>query len=226
MAFVLMLLTIESAPAWLGEVYVVLSGAFLYVPVMLAAILLYTLVYAALPKPKRVDFIVVLGAGLRPDGTVIPLLARRLDKAVQVWEAGEKQAKIVVSGGRGTDERVSEATAMRQYLLEQGVPTAEIILEDKSRNTAENLRFSARLMEAQKKDYRALIVTSNYHVLRAVLLAQQQGMKAHGVGGKTAIYYLPAGFLREYIALIFEAWWLALGWMLIIAVMAWARLVF
>ncbi|MDR0883033.1 MAG: YdcF family protein [Oscillospiraceae bacterium] len=185
-------------------VFPVLLNMILYVPWMLAAFLLYSLVYAALPKPKNCDFLLVLGCGLRKDGTVTKLLAGRLDRAIKEWTRGGRQAVFVVSGGKGSDEKVSEAFAMRQYLLGQGIPEAQILLEDQSVNTYENMQFSKKLMEATNPDYTCLVVTSNYHVLRAVILAKKVGLKAQGVGGRTAFYYLPAAFIREYIAIIFD----------------------
>jgi uncharacterized SAM-binding protein YcdF (DUF218 family) len=189
---------------WFFWINSILGDIFLYVPLMLAAVLLQCWFYAAMPKPKSCDFILVLGAGLGRGLTVTPLLAGRLRRAIQLYNQGGQQARFVVSGGQGKDERVSEAFAMKQYLLENGIPAPQILMEDRSTNTAENIRFSKALITAQKKDYTAMIVTSNYHVLRAVILAKVNGFNAQGVGGKTAFYYLPAAFLREYAALIFS----------------------
>jgi len=197
-------LPLFSRSAWILTARQLIWSVFLYVPFMLAAVLLYSLLYAALPKPKNCDFILVLGAGLKGGKTVSPLLAKRLDRGIRLWNAGGKAARFVVSGGKGSDERVSEAFAMKQYLLEQGIAEAQILMEDRSVNTAENIRFSKKMMEEQKPDYSASIVTSNYHVLRAVILAKNNGLNAQGFGGKTAFYYLPAAFIREYVAVIFQ----------------------
>jgi uncharacterized SAM-binding protein YcdF (DUF218 family) len=181
----------------------IMQDMLLYVPGMLAAFLLYSFVYAALTKPKDCDFLLVLGAGLRKGETVTPLLADRLDRAIRFDEAGGRKAAFVVSGGKGADERVSEAFAMKQYLLARGVHETRIIMEDRSKNTYENTLFSKEIMEEINPTYRCMIVTSNYHVLRAVILAKNVGLNAQGIGGKTALYYLPAAFIREYIAIIF-----------------------
>ncbi|MDR1464834.1 MAG: YdcF family protein [Oscillospiraceae bacterium] len=186
------------------QLFTVLWRSFLYVPGMLAAFLLQSLLYAAKPKPKNSDFLLVLGCGLKKDGTVTPLLAGRLDRAIRAYHADGEKATFVVSGGKGSDERNSEAFGMKQYLLGKGISEEKIILEDRSTTTAENIRFSKKLMEEAKRGYRCTIVTSNYHVLRAVILAKNQGLNAQGLGGRTKFYYLPAAFVREYIAIIFN----------------------
>jgi uncharacterized SAM-binding protein YcdF (DUF218 family) len=171
---------------------------------MLAVCLLYSRVYAFLPKPKNCGFILVLGAGLKNQNTVTPLLAKRLDRGIKYYEKNGRKPIFVVSGGKGPDEQVSEACAMKRYLLEKGIPEEKIITEDKSVNTYENMLFSKKIMEEINPNYTCIIATSNYHVLRSVILAKSVGLPAHGIGGKTAWYYLPAAFIREYIAIIFQ----------------------
>jgi uncharacterized SAM-binding protein YcdF (DUF218 family) len=213
-------------PDWIMPLYNAVWGIFLYVPGMLAAVLLLSFVYAALPKPKHADFIVVLGAGLKDDGTVSPLLAKRVDRAIKLYMDEGKTASFVVSGGKGTDEVNSEAFAMRLYLLEHGIDDSQIIMEDQSVNTQENIRFSKKLILERKQDYRAAVVTSNYHVLRAVILAKNERMNAYGIGGKTALYYLPAAFIREYIAVIFNYKKLAIFYVTAVLIIAILEILF
>lgn len=174
-----------------------LYGLFLF-----AALLLYSQVYRILPLSKKCDYIVVHGAGLRKDGRVTPLLAGRLDTAVRVFEKTGKQAKILVSGGQGSDEIRSEAEAMREYLLEKGIAPEVILLEDRSTTTMENLVNVKAMMDAQSKNYKCIFVTSDYHVFRTGVFAKQIGLKAEGVGSRTAFYYWPNAFVREYIAIL------------------------
>ena len=87
-----------------------------YVAFTFAALLLYSWLYRRLPKRRDYDYIVVHGAGL--SGTKpTPLLAARLDKAVELWEADHRRAVIIASGGQGADEAVSEAEAMRKMCI-------------------------------------------------------------------------------------------------------------
>ena len=142
------------------------------------------------------------GAGL--SGTKpTPLLAARLDKAVELWEADHRRAVIIASGGQGADEAVSEAEAMRMYLVEErGVPADAVIEEDRSTTTMENLRNSKAIMDARSGAgaYRAAVVTSDYHVFRTAEYAHKIGLAADGVGSRTARYFWPTAFIREYVA--------------------------
>lgn len=100
----------------------------------------YSWFYQRIVRRIHPDFIMVLGAGV-PSGKVTPLLAGRIDRALGVWrgevEAGRRPL-LVMSGGQGPDEPVSEARAMADYALEQGVPEAALMLEDRSTTTREN----------------------------------------------------------------------------------------
>lgn len=128
------------------------------------------------------DCIVVLGAkahGLEP-GRV---LRARLDRARQAYAQG-LGGKILVCGGKGTDETVPEAEAMAAYLKAQGVPDEDILLEQDSRNTRENLRFAKRIMEANGYQT-CVLVTSDSHMARARLLARQEGLPATGSRAKS-----------------------------------------
>ena len=98
------------------------------------------------------DFVIVLGAGLGPGGQVPPLLASRLDRGHGIWASLNRRATgpgplLIVSGGKGDDERVPEATAMAAYLTARGFPADHLLLEDRSRNTEENLLFSKAIMD-------------------------------------------------------------------------------
>lgn len=161
----------------------------------------------ALPdKPPAA--IIILGAGLRAGDQPSPLLANRLEIATNVLHRFP-QSPVVVSGGQGMLEDISEAQAMQHFLLEQGIHEERIWLEAKSTSTAENLRFSRTLLEkhgvdASRQDI--LIVTSDFHTYRSAQLARHAGyghttlMKA-----PTPISILPNVWLREYLACI-KAW--------------------
>lgn len=185
---------------------------FLYLTVFFLAFFLYTVVCLLVPKRGRYDFIVVLGAGLCGK-RVTPLLARRLDKALAYYDKGGRQAKIVVSGGQGTDEEVPEAVAMRDYLEEQGVERETILLEDRSVNTFENMKYSKRVMDAKKEKYRCLFVTNDFHVVRSGMHARRVGLgKARGAGCRTSAYYWPSAFIREYLAMLARYKWEAVAY--------------
>jgi len=135
------------------------------------------------------EFAVVLGAGLRPDGAPAPVLAARLDRARALGAP-----YLVVSGGNG------EAAAMRSYLTDQGVSPASILLEPRSRNTEENLRFSRDLMDEVSPGARCVIVTSRFHVPRTWLLARRLGVPGDVAGARVPWRCWPGALLREAAA--------------------------
>lgn len=153
-------------------------------------------------RAPETEYIIALGCGLLDDGTVTPLLRGRLDAALAEYERGGRRAKIITSGGQGPDEVIPEARAMANYLLSQGVPESDILLEDTSTTTEENLINSRTIIDARGGAKHCTIATSSYHCLRAAMFARRLGINANCVGGRTAAFFYPAAFFREYIALI------------------------
>ena len=172
--------------------------------IFLTSSLIYNLWY----EKRNKDYLIVLGAGLSGD-KVTPLLASRIDKAIEFYnsqkEKGVKPPKIIMSGGQGPDEIVSEAFAMKNYALEMGIPEEDILMEDKSTNTKENLLFSTELIKnhSDKNNPKVLFFTSNYHVLRAGILAKSLGLNYNGLGSKTKFYFYVSAIIREYIGIIY-----------------------
>lgn len=184
-----------------------LNGVLFYVSFLFVCFLLYSVVYGRIRSRRSVDFIVVLGAGLLDGRRVPPLLAGRLDRARRVFavqRANGSEPLLVTSGGQGEDEEVPESHAMGDYLVEHGVAREHVLLEDRSRTTWENLTFSAELMRERKADYRCVVVTNNFHVLRAALLARRAKVDGHVVGSPTAWYFWPSATIREYVAIFLE----------------------
>jgi uncharacterized SAM-binding protein YcdF (DUF218 family) len=107
---------------------------------------------------------------------------------------------LIVSGGKGSDERQSEASAMASYLVDRGFPADRLLLEDQSRSTEENLVFSKAIMDKLRPGARATVVTSDFHAFRAALLARRLGLLAQVTGARVAAYYRPNAALREFAA--------------------------
>lgn len=175
---------------------------------LFACYLFYSWMYQMIPVKKQVDYLIVLGAGIRSE-EVTPLLKSRLDKALEYYQKNE-DAYLVVSGGQGPDEPISEAAAMKKYLLSQGVDEDHILLEDQSTTTLENMTFSKKViaehwLKAATPD--VLFSTNNYHVLRGAVYARKAGLKAEGIGAPTAFYFLPSALIREYIAMLVQFKW-------------------
>lgn len=152
------------------------------------------------------DYIIILGCKIRNDGSLTPLLKGRVDRAI---EFRNEQLKItgkdlifVPSGGKGNDEIISEAEAMKKYLLKQGIKEKNILLENKSKNTYENIKFSYKLIKNKKANI--AFSTTNYHVMRAGLIATEQGIKMDGIGSKTKSYFWINAFIREFIGTLYS----------------------
>jgi uncharacterized SAM-binding protein YcdF (DUF218 family) len=175
-----------------------------YISFLLISYVIYAVIYGQITALRRADFVVVLGSGLAGGDRVPPLLASRLDRGRHVYQTllarGKTSPVMIVSGGKGDDERLSEAEAMARYLIESGVPGDRVVREDQSRTTDENLSFSKTIMGRLLPGYRCIIVTSNYHVFRAAILARTIGVNGQVTGARTAGYYWPSAMLREFAA--------------------------
>ncbi|MFE6616313.1 YdcF family protein [Amycolatopsis sp. NPDC057786] len=185
----------------------ILNGIVVYFSFLFVCFLLYSIVYGRIRTEKGVDFVVVLGSGLLDGHKVPPLLAGRLDRAKRVIDAEARRGRepmVVTSGGQGPDEDLPESHAMAGYLVENGLPRERILLEDRSRTTFENLTFSAEIMERHKADYRCTVVTNNFHVLRAALIARRAKVNGQVIGSPTAWYFWPSATLREFVAILVD----------------------
>ncbi len=150
------------------------------------------------------EVVIVLGKGLDGD-KVPPDLANRLDKAVE-YHQKNPDALIVVSGGKGPDEKISEALAMEKYLIDKGIPSDIIIKEDKSTSTQENFAFSSDIIsEKIGDDYSAALITNNFHVYRAQKYAEMAGMNVTHLGADIQWYSVPSNYMRE-ILVVAQYW--------------------
>jgi uncharacterized SAM-binding protein YcdF (DUF218 family) len=157
-----------------------------------------------------VEVVVVLGSGLIGD-RVPPLLASRLRRGRLVFErsvAAGRDVRLVTSGGRGKDEHVAEAVAMRDFLVREGTPAEAVLTEERSRNTKENLNYTAELLARRGLSGPVAVVTSDFHALRAALLMRKAGLPGYAVGSKTARYFWPTAVMREYVAVLRDHRWL------------------
>jgi len=176
----------------------------------LECILIGTIIIAIKAIKKKVkynkDYIIILGCQIKKDGSLTPLLKGRVDKALtfrnnQIKETN-KDLIFIPSGGKGPDEKISEAEAMKNYLLKAGIKEKNIIIDDKSTNTYENIKFSNKLIKDKKANI--AFSTTNYHVLRAGLIATEQGLKLEGIGSKTKTYFWINAFIREFVGTLYS----------------------
>ena len=145
---------------------------------------------------NSMDTMIVLGAKVNKYG-VSKTLKQRLDKAIEYYNEN-KHINIIVSGGQGKDEVMTEARAMENYLVKNGVNEDNIILENKATTTLENIMFSKEIMEDLNLENKALIVTSDYHLFRGRFIASILGVENEGLCSisslSSRVYYM----IREY----------------------------
>ncbi len=201
------------------------NGATLYIEMFIKGIvsvivaylecILAGTVFMSYKAAKRIpdydrDYMLILGCMVGKDGKVTKLLGSRAQKAVEFArrqkEATGRDLIFVPSGGQGSDEPVSEAQAIKDYLIESGIPEDRIITEDKSTSTEENFRFSMEKIKEFSGDEspKTAFSTTNYHVFRSGMIAYNQGSDAQGIGAPTKRYFWINAFIREFVATLFS----------------------
>lgn len=148
---------------------------------------------------KDLDYIIVLGALVYEDGPS-SILRARLNAAIEYMN-DSPDTKCIVSGGQGDNEPFSEAEGMKRYLVSNGIKESRIIMEDQSVNTVQNIVNSKKLIESE--DAKVGIVTSNFHVYRAVKIAKKQGIEdACGIAGYVVPAFMPTNMFREFFGVV------------------------
>jgi uncharacterized SAM-binding protein YcdF (DUF218 family) len=149
-----------------------------------------------------VDYAIILGAGLDED-QISNTVRTRLDTGYDYLVRNET-VKVIVSGGQGEGELVSEAEAMGKYLIQKGISSQRIIYENKSVSTRQNILFSKNLAYSNSTDGEPilLIITSDYHMLRAKLLCQQLNLNYYGLASTSPLLVRINYSIREYFATI------------------------
>ncbi|MYR08689.1 YdcF family protein [Gordonia sp. SID5947] len=196
-----------------------------YLGSALLATVVWSAVYGVLARRRArrepVDAVIVLGAGLIDGRRVGPLLAGRLDAALEVFDRAEAAGRrpiLICSGGRGADEEISEAAAMAEHLRARGVRGDALLAEARSTDTAENIAFSARILADRGVHGQVAVVTSDYHALRAAMLMRGNEIDGFATGSRTASYFGPNAGLREFAAIMWEHRWLNLVLILTVSV--------
>lgn len=185
------------------RLYVLLSLFAIYVLALMAVYLMSAGLNLFHWKKRRgADYILVLGAGLA-GARVTPLLAARIDKGIELLHQNPG-ARLILSGGQRPGEEIAEGQAMARYAEQKEISPEQIIIEENSTSTEENILFSRELME--KSGARVILVTTAYHVFRALLLAKRQGLKCVGFGAKTKWYFTLNALIREFIGYLRLSW--------------------
>ncbi len=145
---------------------------------------------------ENLDYIIVLGAQVRADGPS-KVLKHRLNTAIDYLEKNPETI-CIVSGGQGDNEPCTEAQAMADYMKAAGIEKDRLILEDESKTTEQNIKYSKKYM----KDGASVgIITNDFHMFRAMQITKGEGLKsAKAIAAGSNPLYLPNNMLREYLA--------------------------
>lgn len=151
---------------------------------------------------KDLDYVIVLGAHVRPTGPS-RALALRLDRAAE-YAKENPDTIFILSGGQGSNEPCTEASSMREYLLSRGLSEDRLLLEERSTSTRENLTFSRELIPDGAS---VGIISNGFHICRALHLAEALGIKnASGIPAGSDLPTQPTNLLREFFAVVKDFW--------------------
>ena len=187
--------------AKIAFVIIFLSGVTIFV------VLQGLIINSMFSTPKQdCDYVIVLGAQVRGT-TITKSLRYRLEVAYD-YAMDNPNTKIIVSGGQGDGEDVSEAFAMKRYLTERGIDESRIIMEGKSRDTSQNIKYSKAMIEdiSGSSDFENIsiaIATSDFHIYRGMQLAKGQGLSnVSGIPGKTDSTLKLNYMVREAVGIV------------------------
>lgn len=181
----------------------VIGGVCLYfLSIFIGTIITSFVFYISRPKYDK-DFIIILGCKYTSDFKPSLLLKKRLDTALNFYykqlQETQKKALFIVSGGKGTLTKPSEAQVMKKYLMDKGILQDQIIMEDKSINTYQNMKFSKKIIQSINKKAKSIFVTNGFHLFRSSIFADMNKLNASGLSSKSETwYYSMSTFIMEY----------------------------
>ena len=164
---------------------------------------------------KKVDYVIILGARVKKEKPSNSLM-ERIKAAIEYLKKNPK-VKVIATGGQGKNENVAEGFAIKRELLKNGISEDRIILEDKSKNTVENFRFSLEKIKniengknilnnnEKNRKIKVLIATNDYHIFRSKNIARKVGFdnenyEIYGLPAKTPLISMPKSYFREFLS--------------------------
>lgn len=149
------------------------------------------------------DYLIVLGAAVHGDAPSLSLVERL--NAAKDYLTKHPNTIAIVSGGQGGGENVSEAQAMYDWLCAKGIEPERIIMEDKATSTYENLKFSREIIDGRSDNATVAVVSSEYHLCRAKLIAKTLNMEIHTVPAHTTYFTVRLNyFIREAFGVTYQ----------------------
>lgn len=182
-----------------GRIALITVTALMLAAIIYLIILTILMIKSRTNYPKDKCTVIVLGCWVK-NGRPTRMLRRRLDAAYD-YLCRHPESYCILSGGKGDDEIISEAEAMRRYLLGRGISCNRLINEDRSTCTRENLAFSMKIIKDLGLSSQVAIVTDGFHQFRAKLIAKQQGIESYAISAHTEPRYIFIYWVREWIAI-------------------------
>ena len=170
----------------------------------LSCALFFTIRIFSVIGRRPTDCCTVIVLGCRVYGTKASLMLEERLQAAISYLRRHPDCNVIVSGGKGDDEAISEAACMHAYLLDHGIPKERIFIEDCSTTTLENLSFSYDIIKKQGLDQRLALVSNEFHLYRSLWIAKKLGLSAGCIPARTAWWLFPTYFVREMLAIINE----------------------
>ncbi len=170
--------------------------------IVYTAAILCTMLGFSLGQPEEGATLVVLGCQVNGDQPSL-MLSRRI-RAAYDYLTEHPDTKCIVSGGKGNNESISEAECMYNRLTQMGIEPSRIYMEDRSANTAENIRFSGEIISREGLSRELAIVTDGFHEMRASMIASKEGYHSGAVPAKTPLYLAANFTTREVLAVTAE----------------------
>lgn len=185
-----------------GHVILCVFLGILGIGVILGAVCSVLMIRAANDKPKAEHTVVILGCKVR-NGAPSLMLQKRLDTAI-VYLKEHPDVPVIVCGGQGADESISEAECMCQYLTAHEIAENRIYQDTTSTSTQENLQNAKAIIDQHDWLHDIIIVTDSYHQFRAATIAHSLGLDTDAVSARTSWYLLPSYWVREWLGIAYQ----------------------
>ncbi len=185
-----------------GRIMTTIIGICLVSGILLCIVLSGFMLHGAYKQPEQTPKAMIV-LGCKVNGTQPSLmLSRRIRAAYEVLEANPEMM-VIVSGGQGSNEEISEAACMARELEALGIDKSRIIQEDRSTSTSENIRFSKEILTEQGITGDIYLATDGFHQFRAQRIAAKEGLTAcYPVSAKTSWYLVPTYWIREWFGIV------------------------
>lgn len=185
-----------------GKILIICLSSILLIGFTIFSYAHYLMISKISTKNQQINTVIVLGCQVIGESPSI-MLKERIDTCYK-YLCNNPDAIVILSGGQGMDEGISEAECMYRALVKKGISQNRLIQENQSTSTKENLKFSKEIILNKKLSTEVIIITNDFHCYRAAHIAKKLGLQPKTYSAKTHWYLLPTFYLREICAIIYQ----------------------